>query len=245
MPQTALGARQRAASQQRCMLGDRNDCDAEDGVTKRGGKAQQPHRRTGIFEFFTPAYSTRHARSPTTSTHMTTELPTADQELHMRTATERCSGTRGAPARKRCFGTRERCSGTRDVLRHAREALWHARRAPARERGAPARGRGALAREMCSGTRERCSGTRDVLRHAREVLRHAREVLRHARRAPARERGAPARERGAPARERGAPAHEVLRHTRCSGTQGTPARKVLRHARCFDTGEMQGHATTT
>ena len=69
---------------------------------------------------------------------MTTELPTADQELHMQTATERCFGTRDVPdTRETCFSTRdvlrhtrrasarETCSGTRDVLRHERRAPTH------------------------------------------------------------------------------------------------------------------------
>ena len=100
----------------------RSDYDAEDGVTKRRRQTLRP-TETWILSkpprIFTPA--------------MTTELPTADQELHMQTATERgfgtretCSGTATGDVQPKVLRHAKRCSGTATgdvqpkVLRHAK-----------------------------------------------------------------------------------------------------------------------------
>ena len=184
MPQTTLGARQRAVSQQRCMLGDRLTVTTATSMTasqKEGGK---PYRKTGVFSKpsrLHAASSTRHARSPMTlnptkcSMHNDDkELPTADRAPRTDSDWEVLRHTRGAPAR-------ERCSGTREVLRHkrgapAREAvLRHERGASAQERRSGARSGAPESGTTCDSAQERHRATRQQHDHGRLRTHNARD----------------------------------------------------------------------
>ena len=164
-------------------------------------------------------------------------LPTADQELHMQTATERCTG---------------------DLQRHGffrnlRESSHPQRQQRAADCG-PRASHADSDREATGDEQPKVLRHCDRRRTAEGAS--AREVLRHCDRRRTAE-GAPAREavlwhcdrrrtaEGAPARE------AVLRHCdRRRTAEGASAREVLRHARCSGTRcasaqETQGRATTT
>ena len=157
---------------------------------------------------------------------MTTELPTADQELHMPTATERCFGTRDVLRHaKRCSGT-----ATGDVqpkvLRHC-DRRRTAEGAPAREavlrhcdRRRTAEGAPALRPATYS---RRCSGTATGDEQPK-VLRHAKRCSGTA---------------------TGDVQPKVLRHARCSGTRCASAQETQGHATAMTTGRDHGRLRTT